>query len=83
MPRRLRRHLRPRWRFHSVEVGTERQLEAAARTMEPLRRSEAPSLQGPSCMRSVLPVASLYRVDELLGVVPDAVFEDDLDILNI
>jgi hypothetical protein len=31
----------------------------------------------------ILPVAPLYGIDELLRVEADAVFEDDLDILDI
>jgi len=31
----------------------------------------------------ILPVAPLHRIDELLRVEADTVFEDDLDILDI
>jgi hypothetical protein len=31
----------------------------------------------------ILPIAPLYRIDELLRVEANAVFEDDLDMLDI
>ena len=37
----------------------------------------------PSTVRSILAVASVYGIDELLRVIADAVLKDDLDLFNI